>query len=139
MTRAKWMFLIAVGWIMAVAGCSPAARQAEGPSAATGTVEQMAWQAIAEGALVIDVRTDQEFRDGHLPAAINIPYDVIAARANELPSDRTQPIVLYCRSGRRSGIAKQSLEALGFTRAINAGGYEALMHARPGTAEADGH
>jgi phage shock protein E len=99
----------------------------------------MAWQAIAEGAVVIDVRTDQEFRDGHLPAAINIPYDVIAARVSELPSDRTQPIVLYCRSGRRSGIAKQSLEELGFTRAINAGGYEALMRARPGTAEADGH
>ena len=138
MTRVTWLFLIAVGWITVIAGCSPVARQNQGPSA-TGSVEQVAWQAIADGAPVIDVRTDQEFREGHLPAAVNIPYDVIATRVNELPSDRSQPIVLYCRSGRRSGIAKQTLEELGFTHAINAGGYEAMMRARPGAAEADGH
>lgn len=81
--------------------------------------------------MVVDVRTDAEFRQGHLPEAIHIPYDEIVARRAELPADQNRPIVLYCRSGRRSGIARQSLEQLGFTNAINAGGYEALMQARP--------
>ena len=80
---------------------------------------------------MIDVRTDAEFQQGHLPGAINIPYDQIVERRAELPPDLNRPIVLYCRSGRRSGIARQSLEKLGFTNAINAGGYDALMLARP--------
>jgi len=94
-------------------------------------VEQIAWEAIAKGAVVVDVRTDAEYQQGHLPGAVNIPHDQIASRVAELPSDKGRAIVLYCRSGRRSGIAKQSLEKLGFTNAINAGGYDALMLAGP--------
>lgn len=74
-----------------------------------------------EGApLLIDVRTAAEFSAGAIPGAINIPYDVLA---DNLPtSDREAPIVVYCRSGRRSGIAKRTLESLGFTRVVDFGG-----------------
>jgi rhodanese-related sulfurtransferase len=70
---------------------------------------------VAAGARLVDVRTAQEFEAGHVPGATLIPFDQIAARAAELgPKDA--PIVLYCRSGRRTAIAKQALEAQGFTR-----------------------
>ena len=117
--------------VAALAGCSAPSRQSGARATAAPPIERVAWEAIANGAAVIDVRTDAEFQHGHLPGAINIPYDEIVARRAEVPADQSQPIVLYCRSGRRSGIAKQSLEELGFRNAINAGGYEALMRARP--------
>ena len=122
-------------WVMcliaAIAGCSARPAQEAGTVGTAVAIERVAWDAIGRGAPVIDVRTDEEFRQGHLPGAVNIPYDQVPSRLGELPADKTRPIVLYCRSGRRSGIAKQSLEALGFTNAINAGGYEAMMRARP--------
>jgi phage shock protein E len=117
--------------IVAIAGCSGRPKQESAPVASAPAIEQVAWDAIAGGAAVIDVRTDAEFRQGHLPGAVNIPYDQIVERRAELPPDLNRPVVLYCRSGRRSGIAKQSLEELGFTNAINGGGYDALMRARP--------
>ncbi|RRJ85384.1 rhodanese-like domain-containing protein [Aestuariirhabdus litorea] len=72
--------------------------------------------------LVIDVRTQAEFSGGHYPGATNIPFDVIESRIEALTSDRDQPIALYCKSGRRAGIALQTLEAMGYTRVTNYGG-----------------
>ncbi len=131
MNVSRWLTLSAVVLLAVTTACSPSARREPGSAIASRTVEQLAWDSIAAGAPVIDVRTEEEFGQGHLPHAVNIPYDQIASRVGELPSDRTRPVVLYCRSGRRSGIAKQTLEELGFTNAINAGGYDAMMRARP--------
>jgi phage shock protein E len=69
---------------------------------------------------LIDVRTAEEYRSGAIPSAINIPFDVIE---NALPTqDRSARIVVYCRSGNRSSLAKAKLEALGFTSVNNFGG-----------------
>lgn len=57
--------------------------------------------------LVIDVRTREEFDAGHVPGALLIPHDQIAARLDEIPSNRD--IVLYCHSGRRSTLAERIL------------------------------
>jgi len=71
---------------------------------------------------LIDVRTPAEFKSGAIPTAINIPYDVIE---NNLPTqDRSARIVVYCRTGNRSAIAKAKLEALGFTQVNNFGGID---------------
>ena len=86
----------------------------------------VAWQQIRAGALLVDVRSPEEFAAGHLEGALNIPHDVIAARLAEFGQDKTKQIVLYCRSGRRSGIARDALIANGFTAVVNAGGYEDL-------------
>jgi rhodanese-related sulfurtransferase len=68
---------------------------------------------------LIDVRTAEEYRGGAIPSAINIPYDVIQ---DNLPTqDRSARIVVYCRSGNRSGKAKATLEALGFQNVNNFG------------------
>jgi len=63
---------------------------------------------------VLDVRSPEEFREGHVPGAVNVPYDQIAARIAEVPKDKD--VVLYCRSGRRAGIAADVLAANGYTR-----------------------
>jgi phage shock protein E len=65
------------------------------------------------------VRTAEEYRAGAIPSAINIPYDVIQ---DNLPTqDRSARIVVYCRTGNRSGRAKATLEALGFQNVNNFG------------------
>ena len=63
---------------------------------------------------VLDVRTPEEFVSGHVPGAVNIPYDQIAARLAEVPKDKD--VVLYCRSGRRAGMAGEVLAENGYTR-----------------------
>lgn len=75
----------------------------------------------------IDVRTTDEFNAGHIEGATHIPYEEIAQRIAEVTSDKNATINLYCRTGRRSGIAQETLQAMGFTNAVNQGGYEDLI------------
>ncbi|NLJ09965.1 MAG: rhodanese-like domain-containing protein [Treponema sp.] len=76
---------------------------------------------IKAGALVVDVRTEDEFIDEAFPGAINIPVGALQTRMKELePKDR--PIVLYCASGARSALAARILKAAGWTDVTNAGG-----------------
>ena len=79
----------------------------------------------AAGEIVwIDVRTAEEYSAGHVRGAVNIPYDEITDRIVELSPRPDEPIYLYCRSGRRSGIAKKALEDAGFRQVVNVGGLE---------------
>jgi rhodanese-related sulfurtransferase len=61
---------------------------------------------------VLDVRSPEEFAAGHVPGAVNIPHDQVASRLAEIPKDKE--VVLYCRSGRRAGLAAETLEANGY-------------------------
>jgi len=63
---------------------------------------------------VLDVRTTEEFTAGHVPGAVNIPYDQVASRLAEVPKDRD--VVLYCRSGRRAQLAAAVLADNGYAR-----------------------
>ena len=76
--------------------------------------------------LLIDVRTAKEFNDGHLSGAINIPYTEIRERIGDYTRDRTARIVVYCRSDRRSGIAKETLGKMGYRNVVDAGSYNHL-------------
>ncbi len=84
----------------------------------------------ADEALWVDVRSAEEFDAGHLPGAVNIAYTDIADEIGRYATDKNQPIRLYCRSGRRAGIAKQTLESLGYINVSNEGGHEALMESQ---------
>ena len=68
---------------------------------------------VQAGARLVDVRTPAEFASGHLPGAINIPVQELADRLGELQPKDT-PVVLYCRSGRRSSSAARTLKSAGF-------------------------
>ncbi len=78
------------------------------------------------GALLVDVRTKAEFDAGHIIGADLIPYDSIPSRLSEFPSDKSQEIVVYCKSGQRSGVAQEMLERAGYSNVHNAGGYEEI-------------
>jgi len=72
----------------------------------------------------IDVRTAEEFSEGHLEGAVNIPFDEIVEKIDSVASDKNAEIYLYCRSGRRASKAKLALEEAGFTHVRNIGGLE---------------
>ena len=74
------------------------------------------------GYIIIDVRTQEEYDEGHIPGAILIPYDEIADRAEKELPDKDQLILVYCRSGRRSKIAAEELVKLGYTNVKEFGG-----------------
>jgi phage shock protein E len=81
---------------------------------------------IDQNSTVIDVRTEQEYKEGHLINSINIPHGEIKDKITEHVHDKNQKIIVYCRSGRRSDIAKKTLDEMGYTNVINAGAYEKL-------------
>lgn len=77
---------------------------------------------LQSGARVVDVRTPEEFAQGHVPGALNVPLDRIRSQAPTLFPDKQQSLLLYCRSGRRSGLALEELRQLGYTNVWNLGG-----------------
>ena len=76
---------------------------------------------LKEGALLVDARTPGEFSAKHVQGAINLPYDTIAHSIGQYETNKTKAIVIYCRSGNRSGRAKESLIEMGYTNVLNAG------------------
>ena len=80
-------------------------------------------ETLPEGLVWIDVRSDGEYQSGHVDHALNIPHTEIKDRILEAVPDKDAPVYLYCRSGRRSGFALKALQELGYTNAINVGGY----------------
>ena len=72
--------------------------------------------------LVLDVRSAAEFAEGHIPGAVNIPHDVIGERVAELGPADERDIVVYCRSGRRSALAIETLKRAGFSRLFHLDG-----------------
>ena len=72
--------------------------------------------------IILDVRRPDEFAEGHIPGAINVPNEEIgAAEIAKLP-DKSQLILVYCRSGRRSKEASEKLVKLGYTSIVEFGG-----------------
>ena len=74
------------------------------------------------GYIILDVRRPDEYAEGHIPGAINLPNeDIGTAEIPELP-DKAQLILVYCRSGRRSKEASEKLVKLGYTNVVEFGG-----------------
>jgi len=72
--------------------------------------------------LLIDVRTEAEWKEGHLEGALLIPYEKIGAEIGKVAPDKKTKIDLYCRTGRRSGIALDTLKKSGYEDVSNLGG-----------------
>lgn len=78
------------------------------------------YEEIKEKYLFVDVRTPEEYQEGHIPnAKINIPHDQLESRLEELEGYENQPILLICRSGVRSLIAADFLAKKGFSKLYN--------------------
>ena len=75
-----------------------------------------------EGYIILDVRTQEEYDEGHIPGATQISHEEIAEKAEGVLTDKNQLILVYCRSGRRSKIAAEALVELGYTNIKEFGG-----------------
>lgn len=86
---------------------------------------------ITSGAVVLDVRTAEEFAEEHLPTAVNIPVEELATRLAEVATltknDKAAPVVVYCASGQRAGKARAQLGTAGYSNVVNGGGLEDLQ------------
>lgn len=82
------------------------------------------YMAQGDAIAIIDVRTKEEYASGHIKGSFCLPNEEISGTIRELP-DKTQPILVYCRSGIRSKEAAQKLADLGYTHVLEFGG---LVH-----------
>jgi rhodanese-related sulfurtransferase len=131
--------LLTVALLLAVtAGVSRAANKAPGGSPGArvagvtpGVVDgATARKLVASGIKVVDVRTPAEFASGHLPGAVNIPHDEVARRHAEVGPAST-PVLLYCRSGRRTEIAARALREKGFSAIYDMQSYDKWTASEP--------
>jgi rhodanese-related sulfurtransferase len=111
--------IAATSGVAATSGAAATVRQVS-PAEAVGMLEDRT---------VIDVRTAAEFAAGHVASAVNIDVeaDDFGERISSL--DRGAPYLVYCRSGRRSAIAAETMAKAGFTDVVDAGGLEPLVAA----------
>ena len=92
----------------------------------TASAAQTSPAATKAPGIWIDVRTPDEYSQGHLEGAANIPLQEFAERIQSAVPDKNAAVHLYCRSGRRSGQAEQIMRELGYKNVTNQGGYEDL-------------
>ena len=81
---------------------------------------------IDKDTFLIDVRSAEEYKNGHIENAINIPHTEIGEKITDLTKDKKKHIVVYCRSGNRASKAKKVLDKMGYKNVENAGAYEDL-------------
>jgi phage shock protein E len=94
-------------------------------------VAKKAWPMIESGALLVDVRSKEEFDKGHLDGAIHIEWDKTDALMQAIGMNTQRPVVFYCRSGNRAGKSIVELKTRGYTNIFNATGLEALKETKP--------
>lgn len=90
--------------------------------------EETAREHLANGALIIDVRSPEEFRQSKVPGAINLPLGEVREKISQRVKDKNQPLLVHCLSGGRSAIAAQQLKSLGYTNVFNLGSLSRAQH-----------
>ncbi|WP_081500735.1 rhodanese-like domain-containing protein [Dyella japonica] len=108
-TSRRFLAVLLAGMLLASAG---AASAADTPIDAAQLLER---QQAGQAPLVLDVRHADEYADGHIAGALNIPVEQLASRAGVLGVPRDSEIVVYCVSGKRAAKAQQTLTSLGYT------------------------
>lgn len=116
--------MLLISLLTALAACAtPAPTPSPAPSFTTINAKQGAALMQQEDKyFLVDVRTPDEFSQGHIEGALNIPDYELAAKAPMQITDKGAVIIVYCRSGRRSAAAAQGLASLGYTRVYDMGG-----------------
>lgn len=100
--------LTSLAWVLA---CAPAPALG-GPISPHELAERIA---AGDAPAILDVRSDSEYRAGHLPGAIHVPHDQLAGRLAELPFAKTDEVVVHCQTGKRAALAEAVLAEAGFT------------------------
>lgn len=122
MMMKKWSLLI-LGLLLLLTACSSPTKNNQEMVFLNITAEEARNLMDSEkDRIILDVRSREEYDQGHIPGAILIPDTEIEAKAADLLPDKDQLILVYCRSGRRSKLAAQSLADLGYTNIREFGG-----------------
>lgn len=117
----KWIFLFLA--VMMLTACGQNTENNREAAYMNITAEEAKQIMDSEtGYIILDVRTQEEYDQGHIPGAIVISHEEIAEKAEEVLTDKDQLILVYCRSGRRSKLAAQILAELGYTNIKEFGG-----------------
>lgn len=130
MKRIAWSVLVLVVLAALMVGCSQGGQTKEETTAAKAGAEytqipqELAKEMMRadDSLVVVDVRTQEEYAQGHIPGAICIPNEGIVDAQPEELLDLEQTILVYCRSGRRSKEAAQKLADMGYTNVYEFGG-----------------
>lgn len=81
--------------------------------------DELASRKVSEGQLtILDVRSFDEYKSGHIPGAISIPFWSVFTRHSNIPSAHDEPIVIYCENGPRAKLAKLALRMVGFKQVV---------------------
>ena len=133
--RSTWKSALLVLALIARGGAAgEPARKGAGTTVAgvpAGIVDgDAAHKLVASGVKVVDVRTPAEFAEGHVPGAINIPYDEMEKRYAEIGPAST-PVLVYCRTGHRSGIAARTLREKGYSKLFDLQTYDRWVESEP--------
>ncbi len=78
--------------------------------------------ASGDRVFLIDVRTTEEYKEGHIPKSILVPLDSLRGKIEKVVSDKNSEIIVYCRSGARAGTAQNEMIKMGYTNVKNLGG-----------------
>ncbi len=123
MVRQQTQLILILMALMLLTACGQAKENKQGAEYMNITAEEAKKiMDSQEGYIILDVRTQEEYDEGHIPGAILIPNTEIEARAEENLPDKDQLILVYCRSGRRSKMAAEVLAELGYTNIREFGG-----------------
>ncbi len=117
--------------LLALTACNEPGPSAANPTTIREVKPDQAVPLVNAGAVLIDVRSDREWQDGHLWAARHLPIDALEQNKVELDLTRNTPILLHCKSGGRAGRAARMLEQQGFSdiTVVKDGGFAQLRDA----------
>ena len=131
--------IFVLGLLMVLVGCSDSGKNDDRRTYKQISMDEAA-KMISEqpDLLIVDVRAPEEYAEGHIPKAINIPLETIGSEKPQQLPDLKQTFLVYCRSGRRSKEAAEKLLTIGYENIIECGGildWKGEIESEQGTAE----
>lgn len=124
MMRKKMALVILAFLVLGITGCQKTEKEETDMATAETITAEQAKEIMEQNSdyVILDVREEDEYAKGHIEGSVLLPYTEIEDRAAEELPDKDQLILVYCRSGRRSAIAADSLSAMGYTNVKDFGG-----------------
>lgn len=107
-----WILIGATSVTLLLAGCQPS-------NLASVTPKEAATMFSKQQAIIVDVREDSEWNEGHIAGAIHIPLAQVESRLSELAQYKNSTVITQCRSGKRSAKAASKLQEAGFSNVLN--------------------
>ena len=113
--------VIMISLVFLLCGCTGRNEKKETAGGITSVNCEKALELQADEGVLVDVREKDEYDESHLEGAVNIPYTEIVDKIEDYVADKDSVVIVYCKSGKRSSIAANSLKDAGFTKIYDLG------------------